>query len=255
MKRNLFEVQLRCRLHATLALVGACNLLAGAAMAQSSADRLPTGDDAASALDVTLPAAPALPRQTFSPPIELERAVVSTGEARWLEGGKSDFIGSPLSSRFGVRRDPMGRGLRMHYGIDLPRPYGTPVRASARGVVVFAGWRGGYGNMVDINHGDGVVTRYAHLSRIEVTRSAVVTAGQQVGRVGSTGRSTGSHLHYEVRVNGRAVDPLSGAIAVAKRQEVNLFPWLAPELESVSMRQTWSHPCRDGLLPQPTINR
>lgn len=112
-----------------------------------------------------------------------------------------------LSSRFGVRRDPLQNGLRAHLGIDIPDPIGTPVHAAGSGVVTFAGWSHGYGNLVRIDHGDGNETRYAHLSAIAVGIGSV-EQGTVIGNVGSTGRSTGAHLHFEVRQNGAPVDPL-----------------------------------------------
>jgi murein DD-endopeptidase MepM/ murein hydrolase activator NlpD len=96
----------------------------------------------------------------------------------------------------------------MHAGIDFRGSHGEPVRATAAGRVTHAGSMGGYGLMVDIDHGNGLSTRYAHLSRIEVVEGDMVRLGQRVGRVGSTGRSTGPHLHYETRVHGDAVDPM-----------------------------------------------
>lgn len=113
-----------------------------------------------------------------------------------------------ISSRFGVRGDPFHRAARMHYGIDIPGRVGTPVRAAETGVVRFAGRAGGYGNLVEIAHGDGLATRYAHLARILVPAGTQVVRGETIALMGSTGRSTGSHLHFELRADGRAVDPL-----------------------------------------------
>ena len=97
----------------------------------------------------------------------------------------------------------------MHAGIDLAGPIGTPIYATADGVVTDAGYNnGGYGNLVKIDHGRGIETRYGHLSAILVSPGQRVTRGQQIARMGSTGRSTGSHLHYEVRIDGRAVNPI-----------------------------------------------
>jgi murein DD-endopeptidase MepM/ murein hydrolase activator NlpD len=96
----------------------------------------------------------------------------------------------------------------MHTGIDFRAPSGTPARATAPGKVVEADWVGGYGNMVEIDHGNGLTTRYAHLSSVEVDVGQTVTKGQVIGRVGSTGRSTGPHLHYETRLDGDPMDPM-----------------------------------------------
>jgi murein DD-endopeptidase MepM/ murein hydrolase activator NlpD len=114
-----------------------------------------------------------------------------------------------FTSGFGVRGDPFHRGAAMHPGIDLAGSYGTPIYATADGVVTRAGWNnGGYGNMVEIDHGRGITTRYGHMSAVLVHEGDHVTRGQQVGRMGSTGRSTGNHLHYEVRIDGRPVNPI-----------------------------------------------
>jgi murein DD-endopeptidase MepM/ murein hydrolase activator NlpD len=113
-----------------------------------------------------------------------------------------------ISSGFGARSDPFTRSLAMHTGIDFRAPSGTQVRVAAAGKVVEAGWMGGYGQMVEVDHGHGLTTRYAHLSSIEVEVGDTVQRGEIVGKVGSTGRSTGPHLHYEVRVDGEAVDPM-----------------------------------------------
>jgi murein DD-endopeptidase MepM/ murein hydrolase activator NlpD len=112
-----------------------------------------------------------------------------------------------LSSSFGVRTDPFTGSPAMHTGLDLHGETGEPVRATADGKVTAAGWSGGYGRSVDIDHGNGLSTRYGHLSSIDVHVGQVVRTGQIVGKVGSTGRSTGPHLHYETRVRGHAVDP------------------------------------------------
>jgi len=112
-----------------------------------------------------------------------------------------------LTSSFGVRSDPFGRGPAMHSGLDFRSGHGDPVRATANGKVVTAGWNGGYGKMVEIDHGNDITTRYGHLSEIEVRAGQTVRVGQTIGRVGSTGRSTGPHLHYETRIDGDAVDP------------------------------------------------
>lgn len=113
-----------------------------------------------------------------------------------------------LSSGFGARLDPFLRTWAMHSGIDFRGATGEPVFASGSGRVSHAAALGGYGLLVEIDHGNGITTRYAHLSRIEVKEGDLVAVGQRVGRVGSTGRSTGPHLHYETRVNGEAVDPM-----------------------------------------------
>ncbi|AWN49871.1 peptidase M23 [Methylobacterium terrae] len=112
-----------------------------------------------------------------------------------------------LSSTFGYRADPFTRGLALHTGIDLRSDHGAPARATAAGTVTQAEYAGGYGNLVEIDHGHGLATRYAHLSAITVVPGQTVAAGQVVGRVGSTGRSTGTHLHYETRIDGEPVDP------------------------------------------------
>jgi murein DD-endopeptidase MepM/ murein hydrolase activator NlpD len=113
-----------------------------------------------------------------------------------------------LSSNFGVRSDPFRGTAAMHAGIDLPGPIGTPVYATADGIVGRAQRAGGYGNLVELNHGKGIQTRYGHLSRILVNPNSRVRRGQLIGLMGSTGRSTGSHLHYEVRIDGAAVNPI-----------------------------------------------
>ena len=115
--------------------------------------------------------------------------------------------GASISSRFGYRDDPFLHRPAMHAGLDFIAPEGTDVRATGAGVVVSAGWNGGYGQMVAIEHAAGMSTRYAHLSAIQVRPGTQVAEGDIIGRVGSTGRSTGPHLHYETRRNGEPVNP------------------------------------------------
>lgn len=112
------------------------------------------------------------------------------------------------TSGFGGRNDPLGRGYRRHEGQDLAGAYGTPIFSTADGVVTYAGWESGYGRLVKIQHAFGLETRYGHLSQIRVEVGQRVSRGDRIGDMGNSGRSTGTHLHYEVRVNGTAVNPL-----------------------------------------------
>jgi murein DD-endopeptidase MepM/ murein hydrolase activator NlpD len=114
----------------------------------------------------------------------------------------------PITSGFGVRKDPLLGTPALHSGIDFRAAIGSPARATAPGIVSTAGWNGGYGRMVEIDHGNGFSTRYGHLSQIDVKVGDHVALGGVVGKTGSSGRSTGPHLHYEVRRNGDALDPL-----------------------------------------------
>ena len=119
----------------------------------------------------------------------------------------SPVRGRPVSSRFGARRDPITGRRAMHGGMDFRAPKGFKVRSTGSGTVRFAGRKGGYGKLVEIEHVGGLTTRYAHLSRITVSVGQQVSRGEAIGRVGSTGRSTGPHLHYEVRRKGQARNP------------------------------------------------
>ena len=111
------------------------------------------------------------------------------------------------TSPFGVRMDPIAHEAAMHTGIDFRGEVGDPIHATAGGTVTVAGWTGGYGKLVEIDHGNGLATRYGHLSEIDVEVGQTVRAGAVIGKLGSTGRSTGPHLHYETRLNGEAVNP------------------------------------------------
>jgi len=142
-----------------------------------------------------------------------------------------------LSSSFGGRSDPFNGNRRMHQGIDIPGPLGTPVYATADGIVQRAGWVNGYGNLVELNHGNGLETRYGHLSKLIAQPNERVRRGQLIGLMGSTGRSTGSHLHYEVRIAGAAVNPMPYiegtnyelALADARAQEAQQVAMGGPE--------------------------
>lgn len=119
------------------------------------------------------------------------------------------------SSGFGWRDDPIRHRPKFHTGADFRGKRGTPVLAAGAGIVVFAGRRGGYGNLIEIDHGGGVITRYAHLRRMNTKRDGVVLGGEQIGEIGSTGRTTGPHLHFEVRLANSPVDPVT-ALSVAQ---------------------------------------
>ncbi len=140
-----------------------------------------------------------------------------------------------FTSGFGVRTDPFKRGAAMHPGIDLAGPVGTPIYATADGVVKRSGYNnGGYGNLIEVDHGRGITTRYAHLSKVIVSEGDRIRRGQLIGNMGSTGRSTGSHLHYEVRIDGRAVNPIpfmkSTDYVLAMQRRAG-----APAMESVAL--------------------
>lgn len=114
---------------------------------------------------------------------------------------------SAVSSSFGDRRDPFSGERAFHSGIDFPALSGTPVRSAARGTVTFVGWKGAYGNVVEVTHKTGLVSRYPHLSTALVEEGQAVGADEKIALVGSTGRSTGPHLHFEIRDQDRAIDP------------------------------------------------
>lgn len=131
----------------------------------------------------------------------LERGIIAIPSAQPVDNMN-------FSSFYGVRSDPFRGTAAMHPGVDIPGTMGSPIYATADGIVARAERSGGYGNMIEINHGRGIATRYGHLSKILVAANTRVTRGQLIGLMGSTGRSTGSHLHYEVRIDGRAVNPV-----------------------------------------------
>jgi murein DD-endopeptidase MepM/ murein hydrolase activator NlpD len=121
--------------------------------------------------------------------------------AMWAHLGK-------VNNEYGYRRNPFGgASYEFHSGVDIDGDTGDPIIAPANGVVTKAGWQGGYGNLIEISHGNGLTTRYGHLSRLGVQVGDTIQRGQLIGLIGSTGRSTGPHLHYEVRLNDRAINP------------------------------------------------
>jgi murein DD-endopeptidase MepM/ murein hydrolase activator NlpD len=145
---------------------------------------------------------------------------------RWVEDGKAQWFdqsgtgerrtgmhvpvdSTRVTSKFGMRRHPLLGYSRMHKGIDFGAPYGAPIMAATDGTVSFAGWHGGHGRYVMVKHNGNLTTAYAHMSRMLVRVGAHVSAGQVIGYVGSTGLSTGPHLHYEVYRNGQAINPRS----------------------------------------------
>lgn len=155
-----------------------------------------------------------------------------------LDGSEGGAIAIPsvqpvakllFTSNFGIRSDPFRGTAAMHAGVDIPGPVGTPIYATADGIVSNADRQGGYGNMVEINHGKGIATRYGHLSKILVADHARVVRGQLIALMGSTGRSTGPHLHYEVRIDGHAVNPIpflttADYLLAAQDQSVHAIP-------------------------------
>jgi murein DD-endopeptidase MepM/ murein hydrolase activator NlpD len=142
-----------------------------------------------------------------------ERLALSLARMSALEGGLDSIPQvmpadmRMISSGFGYRRDPFNGRAAMHAGLDFRGPVGSPIHAAAEGRVSFAGTRQGYGKVVEVTHGNGLMTRYAHMSATKARVGQRVDAGDVIGQIGSTGRSTGPHLHFEVRINGRAVNP------------------------------------------------
>jgi len=152
---------------------------------------------------------PFLPEQSTLEDAELEgqiRVIRTTGNpafipAIWAHMGK-------INNEFGFRRNPFGgRNYEFHAGMDIDGERGDLVMATANGIVTEAGWKGGYGQMIEIDHGNGLKTRYGHLSKVGVAIGDSLTRGQLMGFVGSTGRSTGPHLHYELRLNDKPINP------------------------------------------------
>ena len=132
---------------------------------------------------------------------KVSQTVKGTGQFAWPVAGR-------VTSPFGYRVHPIFKIRKMHTGIDISAGSGTPIHAGDSGVVIYAGWRGGYGKTVIVSHGDGLTSLYAHMSSISASVGQAVARGDVIGKVGSTGYSTGPHLHFEVRVNGSPTDPM-----------------------------------------------
>lgn len=199
------------RIGSVLQAMHLCPLLFSSAAAVSSmmlspapagAQELPSGSSAAFREKMTEWSAP-------EPSVPVEPSTLPSTSVAAAIGQSRPGALPRLSSGFGQRRHPILGKRAMHSGIDIPGPLGTPIHASEGGVVRFSGKAGGYGSMIEIDHGNGMRTRYAHLSRLLVAPGTPVARGEAIALMGSTGRSTGSHLHFEVRVNGRAADPLA----------------------------------------------
>lgn len=161
-------------------------------------------------------------------------------DARGTGAQKTGFMGMPvagrISSTYGMRMHPLLGFMRMHKGIDIAAPYGSPIYAALDGVVSFAGRSSGYGNFVKLSHNGGIVSGYGHMSRIAVSPGTRVSRGQVIGYVGSTGMSTGPHLHWEVWKNGQVVNPRSislSSIAQLSGEKLRAFKAKVAQLLSV----------------------
>lgn len=206
-------------------------------MTEGSAVELPEGGGDDYRARMTLWSVPA--RASTPPLVQKVEPAESKGAAKLV-----------VSSPFGWRSDPIKGGRRRHSGIDLPGRSGTAVFATGNGTVTFAGWMTGYGNVVQIDHDSGLRTRFGHLSRILVSRGDTLRLGEIIGRMGSTGRSTGTHLHYEVRADGMPVNPMSymGRSAPGEFQTV----WL-PETPVNARWTGWQHERKASSLPASKI--
>ncbi|HET6612898.1 MAG TPA: M23 family metallopeptidase [Kofleriaceae bacterium] len=193
-----------------------------ATMAIASVTRPPTSEapeavapKLPSLLPVLVALSPDVPAAMFRTAAPVERAIAGVwSERHHLRVSllvRSAPVTAALSSPFGTRSDPLTHRRRRHKGIDLDADRGDPVHAAGAGRVVIARRKGSYGRLVIIDHGFGVQTRYAHLSRIAVHAGDLVRGGEVVGLVGSSGRATGPHLHFEIRVDGEAIDPTAVA--------------------------------------------
>jgi murein DD-endopeptidase MepM/ murein hydrolase activator NlpD len=161
------------------------------------------------------PSAYGVVRTTATPAAARPAAVPAAGPTAVTTPAVGLPLDGPVSSSFGWRADPFHGMTRFHTGVDIAAAYGRPVPAAGSGQVVFSGEEGGYGNTVVVEHPGGLRTRYAHLASIDVAQGQQVDAGTVLGRVGSSGRSTGPHLHFEVLQDGRPVDPAVAATRFA----------------------------------------
>lgn len=207
--------------------------LAAASPAAGNGERLPSG------ADLKIADAPGEPAQKS----EVQSSVVAAAPspARLI-----------VTSPFGRRTDPIHGRTRHHAGVDLPGHSRARIYATGAGQVRYAGWRGGYGQCIEIDHGGGLSTRYAHLAEIAVRPGQIVNAGAVIGRMGSTGRSTGTHLHYEVRLNGVAVDPMRFASSGHSGFQVDRVKWAA-ERRVTPRWSGWASSATTEALPQARI--
>lgn len=206
--RGYPKVRLRAAALLASALLGA---LAGPAAAEAEgalgpAVRFSRASDIVGEPVFVRPAAPSLKASGASPKASSRQGGTGYSGIAWPV--RSPLDRAALTSGFGSRWHPVTGGYRSHLGIDLAAPAGTPVYAPSAGVVRFAQWYGGYGLFVVVDHGQGLLTRYGHLSQVNVVIGQQVAVGDLLALVGSTGLSTGPHLHYEVWLQGRPVDPL-----------------------------------------------
>lgn len=189
----------------------------------------PLDQEEAAAREAWIDAVVGLPKgATDARPGEVEAHLAALeDDVRALSGGLDDYeamlagfdgvqsvlpkvwpVDGVLTSPFGYRRSPFGRQWKFHTGLDLAAPYGAPIMATSDGLVTFANWDSGHGRTVEIDHGHGVTTRYCHASRLLAAAGDLVGAGDVIALIGSTGMSTGPHLHYELLLDGEKVDPL-----------------------------------------------
>jgi len=199
----------------------------------SHAGRLPT---ARLPEDFLLP-----PSVTSTSPLAKTHTIASMPLAAWI-----------MTSGFGMRFHPLLRTMRYHDGIDLAAAIGTPILASQSGIVRTAGWQGGYGIMVGLEHGAGIETRYGHMSRLAVAPGQSVQKGEIIGYVGSTGLSTGPHLHYEVRLNGQPVNPLWNTSGQNIPKPYLFSGNFASPLEPLPANSGPQLAVRSRALPKPT---
>jgi murein DD-endopeptidase MepM/ murein hydrolase activator NlpD len=163
------------------------------------------------------PISPSTNNDALSPQDARARAIISTLDEMNLyriAAYKTPFatpvaVRHRLTSGYGHRSDPIKGGRRFHAGIDFAAPKGAPILATADGKVTFAGWQSGYGKLVELQHASGIKTRYAHLSTINVKKGEQVSRDTKIGAMGNTGRSTGTHLHYEIHIDGKSVNPMT----------------------------------------------
>jgi murein DD-endopeptidase MepM/ murein hydrolase activator NlpD len=148
-------------------------------------------------------------RQLEASSLEIERFIKSRGKSTATSSGRFNWpITGRIVSKFGYRRHPLWGGIHLHTGVDIAAPYGKPIICADSGEVIYSGWWDGYGKAVVIDHGRGYTTVYGHMSRIYMQVGQKVEKSQVIGLIGSTGFSTGPHLHFEIRYNGKPVDPL-----------------------------------------------